>query len=204
MHSGLGVAPLGRRAEPVDDLALRSASSAVRSRTRSSSTSLSRVDAVPDAALGQLAPGDRADAPTSERQSGAVTARIVPAPEEELRAGERKAAPARTVTAPTAPSGEAPARQRREHARRASSSDVDAEPERSAAASPFSAVQIALAWTSGPGMSSSPPTRRRVDVLQRRRGRPDHHDLAADQPRARGRRATSENETVGIVPGGPR
>ena len=115
----------------------------------------------------------------------------------------RNAAPPTTVMAPTAPSGR---RQRASGASRASSASRtrsrNGGAERSGRS--FSAVQIAFAWTSAPAISSSPPTG--VECTSRSVGAVPPTITMRPRMRSSATRPsiTSENETVGIVPGGPR
>ena len=69
---------------------------------------------------------------------------------------------------------------------------------------PCSAVQIAFAWTSAPGISSSPPTG--VEWTSRSVGAVAPTTTMWSRIMSAGTRplTTSANETVGIVPGGPR
>ena len=156
VHAGLGVAPLHGHAEPVGDLALRLgevgralahalleqlvvARHAVR--TRRSANSLQAI-----------AP----NAPISRATSGAATSMIVPLSKSELGACE-EAGTGEDRHRAHDPEREAPARERSQHREQGEQHDVHAD-RPSAAGGRASAVQIAFAWTSAPGISSSPPT----------------------------------------------
>ena len=118
-------------------------------------------------------------------------------------AATRNAAPAATVSAPTTPSGR---RQRTSGGSIASTARMSRSTHGGAERSgrPWSAVQIAFAWTSAPAMSCSPPTG--VEWTSRSVGAvpPTTTILPRSFESGTLPSRTSENETVGIVPGGPR
>ena len=157
-----------------------SRSSAVRSRTSPSSTADSRSRRRRSRRSARWIGDQRArGAERSSAASGATTATTWPA-------SNASWAP----TSQAAPSAERRSgRPRRRRRRRLSSGgasasdeheqDVEPAAARSRSGKPCSAVQIALAWISGPDMSSVAARRRRMDVLQGRRGRADDDDLAA-------------------------
>ena len=181
-----------------------SRSSAVRSRTSPSSTADSRSRrrrsrrSARWMAISAPRGGDRAARPAARRRRRRGRPRT--------RAGRRRARRRRAPATSGRPrrrrgaGSAAPGRARARTTNRTSSQRGT-----SRSGKPCSAVQIALAWISGPDISFEPLVGRRMHVLLRRRGGADDDDLAAHG--ARGRTCasrTSANDSVGNVPGPPR
>ena len=179
-----------------------SARSAVRSRTRCSSSSLSRVTRWRTrrsaSSLQAIAP----KAPVRSAKSGAATSMMLPLSKRNW-APTRKPAPATTRHGAHRAQREAPARERREHREQSEQQDVHAyrcRSQREAVQRGPDRVRLNL----GARHQLLTANRRRVDVAECRRGGAHDHDVVADHARGHAPSFTSTNETVGIVPGGPR
>ena len=191
-HAGLGVAPLDGDAEPLEDLDLGLRSSSVRSRTSLLEQLVVAASPRGAAALGQLAPGDRAHACRRQRRrSGATTSR---SRRRRTRAGRRRRNPRR----PAAPPGRRDAGKRRPPAARPGEQRDQEEPIRGRRCA--AGRRASLSRSRWPAPRRRPSARRRRPAWRARPAAsaptPTTTTRSRKVPGAKRPRTTSENETV--------